>query len=80
MELDVEKDTKLCAAERKLGRGSERERDLELDADRKIRREKWRLTRRETNLIGCRQRNRATESSREKEWSESGDYNLLSSL
>lgn len=55
MELDVERDTKLCAAERKLGRGSERERDLELDADRKIRREKWRLTRRETNVIGCRQ-------------------------
>lgn len=67
------------AKTRKGWRG-EREGDLELDADRKIRREEWRLTRRETNVIGCRQRNRATESRRENEWSESGDYNLLSSL
>lgn len=36
-------------------KGERERRDLELDADRKIRREKWRLTRRETNVIGCRQ-------------------------
>lgn len=48
---------------RKRGRGRQKQRDLELDADRKRGREKWRVTGREKNVIGCRQRNRAGEES-----------------
>lgn len=40
---------------------------MESDADRKRGREKWRLTGREKNVIGCRQRNRAGESRRGNE-------------